>query len=179
MAQKQLLELVGSVEQIIFKNETNGYTILELNTGEELVVVVGTMPYVSCGEELQIIGTWVNHPTFGDQFKAETFERSKPATSGAILKYLSSGAIKGVGAVTAAKIVEMFGEQTLDIIEQEPERLCAIKGITISKAEKIHDEFQRVYGIKRINAVFKAVSHYTGRIYTHLESIWKSGKRRN
>ena len=105
MAQKQLLELVGSVEQIIFKNETNGYTILELNTGEELVVVVGTMPYVSCGEELQIIGTWVNHPTFGDQFKAETFERSKPATSGAILKYLSSGAIKGVGAVTAAKIV--------------------------------------------------------------------------
>mgnify|MGYP003072331984 CR=1 FL=1 len=121
MAQKQLLELVGSVEQ------SNGYTILELNTGDELVVVVGTMPYVSCGEELQIIGTWVNHPTFGDQFKAETFERSKPATSGAILKYLSSGAIKGVGAATAAKIVEMFGEQTLDIIEQEPERLCAIK----------------------------------------------------
>ena len=73
--------------------------------------------YVSCGEELQIIGTWVNHPTFGDQFKVETFERSKPATSGAILKYLSSGAIKGVGAATAAKIVEMFGEQTLDIIE--------------------------------------------------------------
>ena len=90
MAQKQLLELVGSVEQIIFKNEANGYTILELNTGDELVVVVGTMPYVSCGEELRIIGTWVNHPTFGDQFKAETFELSKPATSGAILKYLSS-----------------------------------------------------------------------------------------
>ena len=67
MAQKQLLELIGSVEQIIFKNESNGYTILELNTGDELVVVVGTMPYVSCGEELQIIGTWVNHPTFADK----------------------------------------------------------------------------------------------------------------
>ena len=155
MAQKQLLELVGSVEQIIFKNESHGYTILELNTGDELVVVVGTMPYVSCGEELQIIGTWVNHPTFGDQFKAETFERSKPATSGAILKYLSSGAIKGVGAATAAKIVEMFGEQTLDIIEQEPERLCAIKGITASKAEKIHDEFQRVFGIKELMLYLK------------------------
>ena len=155
MAQKQLLELVGSVEQIIFKNESNGYTILELNTGDELVVVVGTMPYVSCGEELQIIGTWVNHPTFGDQFKAETFERSKPATSGAILKYLSSGAIKGVGAATAVTIVDMFGEQTLDIIEQEPERLCAIKGITASKAEKIHDEFQRVFGIKELMLYLK------------------------
>ncbi len=155
MAEKQLLELVGSVEQIIFKNEMNGYTILELNTGEELAVVVGTMPYVSCGEELRVIGTWVNHPSFGDQFKAETFERFRPATAGAVLKYLSSGAIKGIGAATAAKIVEMFGDQTLEVIEQEPERLCAIKGITAAKAEKIHEEFRRVFGIKELMLYLK------------------------
>lgn len=99
------------------------------------------MPYVSCGEELQIIGTWVNHPTFGDQFKAETFERSKPATSGAILKYLSSGAIKGVGAVTAAKIVEMFGEQTLDIIEQNRKDFVQLKGLRYPKRKKFMMSF--------------------------------------
>ncbi len=150
MQKEQLFELFGSVERIIFKNQKNSYTILELNTGENLIVIVGTMPFVSCGEELKVIGKWVNHPSFGDQFKVEAFERAKPATTGAMLKYLSSGAIKGIGSVTAAKIVEMFGEKTLEVIEQEPERLCGIKGITVAKAEKIHSEFLRVFGIKEL-----------------------------
>ena len=150
MQEQQLLELDGSVEQIIYRNEKNEYTILELNTGEELVTVVGVMPWVSCGEELRVFGGWVNHPSFGQQFKAEAFERSKPATAAAMLKYLSSGAIKGIGASTAAKIVEAFGEHALEVLEKEPERLCSIKGITKAKALKMAEEYRRIYGIREI-----------------------------
>mgnify|MGYP004561908837 CR=1 FL=1 len=155
MAEKQLWELCGTVEQIIFNNEANGYTVLELNTEQEMIAVVGILPYVSCGETLRIIGTWVNHPTFGDQFKAETFERIKPSTAADILKYLSGGTIKGIGAATAAKLVKQFGAQTLEVIEHEPERLCAIKGITAAKAQNIHREFQRVFGMKELMLYLK------------------------
>ena len=148
MQDEQLLELSGSVEQIVFRNEKNGYTILEINDGRELVTVVGSMPWVSVGEELRIMGTWVRHPTFGTQFKAEAFERYKPATASAILKYLSSGAVKGIGPSLAAQIVEAFGEHTLDVMENEPERLAAIKGISAAKARKFSNEIQRAHGIR-------------------------------
>lgn len=150
MQEDKLLEMTGSVEQVIFQNEKNQYTILELNINDELVTVVGTIPWVSVGEELRVVGNWVNHPSFGQQFKAEAYERSKPTTTAAILKYLASGAIKGIGAATATKIVEEFGEHTLEIIENNPERLCAIKGITKAKAVKIGEEFQKIYGIREI-----------------------------
>lgn len=150
MQDEKLLEMTGSVEQVIFQNEKNQYTILELNIGDELVTVVGTIPWVSVGEELRVVGNWVNHPSFGQQFKAEAVERSKPTTTAAMLKYLASGAIKGIGAATATRIVEEFGEQTLEIIENDPERLCSIKGITKTKAQKIGEEFQKIYGIKEI-----------------------------
>ena len=150
MTEGTLLEMTGTIEQIIYRNEKNGYTILDLNVEDELVVVVGTIPFVGEGEELHVIGKWVNHPTFGDQFKVETFERAKPATATAMLKYLSSGAIKGIGKTTAAKIVETFGEKALEIIEKEPDRLCTIKGITQKKSQSISEEFQRIYGIKEL-----------------------------
>lgn len=150
MTDGTLLELTGTVEQIIYRNEQNGYTILELDAGDELVVVVGSLPFVSVGEELHVIGKWVTHPTFGEQFKAETFERSRPATTHAMLKYLSSGAIKGIGKATAARIVDAFGENTMDVIEKEPERLCSIKGITLKKAQNISEEFQRSHGVKKL-----------------------------
>ena len=89
MQEKQLLELTGTVEEIVFSNENNGYKILELKAGEELITVVGTLPWVGCGEELRVIGTWIHHPSFGQQFKAEAFERSAPKTADAILRYLS------------------------------------------------------------------------------------------
>ena len=150
MQDEKLLEMTGSVEQVIFQNEKNQFTILELHTGDELVTVVGTIPWVSVGEELHVVGNWVNHPSFGQQFKAQAFERFKPTTTVAMLKYLASGAIKGIGAATATKIVDEFGENTFEIIEKEPERLCSIKGITKSKAQKIGEEFQKIYGIKEI-----------------------------
>lgn len=148
MQDEQLLELSGSVEEIIFHNDKNGYTILEINDGRELVTVVGSLPWVSVGEELRVIGKWTKHPSFGLQFRAEAFERYKPATASAILKYLSSGAVKGIGASLAAKIVELFGEETLDVMEREPDRLCAVKGITPSKAQKISAEMQKAHGIR-------------------------------
>lgn len=129
MSEEQLLEMSGSVESIVFRNEKNGYTILEMNNGQELVTVVGSLPWVSVGEVLRVMGKWTKHPTFGMQFKAEGFERYKPETSSAMLKYLSSGAVKGIGPSTAARIVETFGDNTLKILEEEPERLSVIKGL--------------------------------------------------
>ncbi|HEX3038671.1 MAG TPA: ATP-dependent RecD-like DNA helicase [Caproiciproducens sp.] len=150
MQEEKLLEMTGSVEQVIFRNDKNGYSILEINNGEELVTAVGTMPFVSVGEELHVVGSWVNNPNYGTQFKVEAYERSKPANSAAMLKYLSSGAVKGIGPGTAAKIVDMFGENSLNVIENEPDRLCAIKGITKSRAGKMSDEIKTLHGIKEI-----------------------------
>lgn len=143
-------EMSGTVEHVIYRNEKNQYTVLELNNSEELVTVVGYLPFVSAGEELKVIGVWTSHPSFGPQFKAEVCERSRPATAAAILKYLSSGAIKGIGQATAARIVETFGENALDIIENDPERLAQVKGVTKSKAKKISEDFKQTNGIKDI-----------------------------
>ncbi len=148
LVNEKLLEMTGSVEQVIYRNEKNGYAVIELNSGEELTTVVGTMPFVGVGEELHVIGNWVNSQNYGPQFKAQGVERSAPADAAAILKYLSSGAIKGVGPVIAGKIVDAFGSETLQVLENEPERLESVKGITRSKAAHICQEFQRVGGIR-------------------------------
>lgn len=150
MQEKPLLEMTGSVEHIVFRNDKNGYTILEMNNGEELVTVVGSMPWVNIGEDLQVFGTWVNHPNFGTQFKVDAYERSQPKTAAAMLKYLSSGAIKGIGAALAARVVEAFGENTLEVIQSEPQRLTSVKGITRQKAEQIGEEFQKAHGIREM-----------------------------
>ena len=88
-----LLEMEGSVENIVYHNDSNQYTVLEVDCGEELITVVGTFPYVSVGERLHLYGTWTSHATFGQQFRAQAFERSRPADTAAMLKYLSSGAV--------------------------------------------------------------------------------------
>ena len=96
-----LLEMEGSVENIVYHNDSNQYTVLEVDCGEELITVVGTFPYVSVGERLHLYGTWTSHATFGQQFRAQAFERSRPADTAAMLKYLSSGAVKGIGGALA------------------------------------------------------------------------------
>ncbi len=154
--QSALLELSGTVEHVVYHNDRNQYTVLEMAAGEELVTVVGAFPFVSEGEELHVYGTWSSHPSFGDQFKAETFERARPATTAAMLKYLSSGTVKGVGPATARRIVEAFGEKALTVIENEPERLSQIKGITPEKAKEIGRELKRVYGIRELMAFLGA-----------------------
>lgn len=147
---KLLLELVGSVERIVYKNEKNGYTVLELATNDEINTAVGTMPWAMVGEELRLIGTWKNHTNFGKQFSVDTFERRMPSEAKAILKYLSSGVIKGIGKKTAERLVDEFGENTLEIMQKEPQRLRMIKGITEEKAQKISEELKHIFGVKEI-----------------------------
>ncbi|MCI1964672.1 MAG: ATP-dependent RecD-like DNA helicase [Oscillospiraceae bacterium] len=150
MAEVKLLEMTGTVEQVIFRNEKNGYAVIEVNDGEELITAVGNLPFVDAGEELHLIGNWVTNQNYGEQFRVDAFERSKPAGEAAILKYLSSGAVKGVGPSTAKKIVKLFGEHSLNVMENEPERLCEVRGITKPKAEKISRELKRLGGIREM-----------------------------
>ncbi len=156
MGENGLLELCGTVEHVVYHNDKNQYTVLEMSAGDERVTVVGGFPFVSEGEELQVYGTWDTHPSFGQQFKAQTFERARPATAAAMLKYLASGAVKGIGPATARRIVEAFGEKALEVIENEPERLSQVKGITKEKARAMGEELKRVYGIRELMAYLGA-----------------------
>lgn len=150
MQNKTLLEIKGTVERIVFRNEQNGYSVIELNVSDELITAVGIMPCISVGEELKLLGDFKTHLSFGEQFSVEVCERSMPTTTAAILKYLSSGAIKGIGPATATKLVEKFKEATLEIIENEPERLTEIKGITEERAKKISEEYSKIFGIREL-----------------------------
>lgn len=154
--EKSLLELSGSVERVVYHNDKNQYTVLELAAADGLVTVVGSFPFVSEGEELRVYGAWDVHPSFGEQFKATAFERARPASTAAMLKYLSSGAVKGIGPATARRIIQTFGAKALEVIENEPERLSQIKGITKEKALEISQELQRVYGIRELMAFLGA-----------------------
>ena len=129
----------------------NGYTVLRLapDSGES-IIVVGSMPSVAPGEKLSVSGRWIRHPSYGEQFKAETVERSLPSEAPGILSYLSSGIIRGIGPATANRIVERFGADTFRIIESEPRKLASIKGITMKKAGEISEGFRYQTGMRRL-----------------------------
>lgn len=131
----------GEIAEIIYQNEDNGYTIAEFETDEITFTAVGYMPSVSTGEQLKISGKWINHQTYGEQFKIEAYEKTAPKGEGAILRYLSSGIIAGVREATAKKIVERFGENSLDVIENHPLKLAEIKGISAQKAVLISQSY--------------------------------------
>ncbi len=136
------------MEDIVFRNEDTGFTVMQVYANDELVTVVGEMLSVAYGEELLITGSFVAHPNYGMQFRAHFVEKKLPSTAAAILRYLSSGAIKGVGVKYAKKIVEKFGDSTIDIIEKDHKRLCEIAGITPKKAELIYTSFCETYGVR-------------------------------
>lgn len=154
MEQKQLQELTGTVERVVFRNEENGWTVLELSCEQEIQTVVGVLPMASVGERLLVRGEYVEHTTFGRQFQATYCERRLPTEASAILRYLSSGAIKGIGAATAMAIVRKFGEDSLRIMEQEPERLAEVRSISPARARKIHEEFQAQFGLREVILAF-------------------------
>ena len=154
MEEKKLQELQGTVERVVFRNEDNGWTVLDLEAEEQLHKVVGVLPMASVGETLKLMGAWVEHPSFGLQFRAEYGERYLPTDASAILRYLSSGAIKGIGASTAARIVEKFGDDTLRVMEEEPARLAEIRGITPAKARKMGEEFASQFGLREVMLTF-------------------------
>lgn len=135
------MELVGEVEDIIYYNETNSYMIAEFDTEDEQNIIVGYLPFVSIGDNIKVIGNFVEHKKYGRQFKVETFEKLMPQTIGALEKYLANGNIKGVGEALAKRIVSKFGEDTVQIFKTEPQRLAEIKGISNTKAIEIAESF--------------------------------------
>ncbi len=137
---EQLEIISGTVKQIVFSNAQTGFSVIELENSGFTETVVGNISNVSVGEELELTGKFVVHSVYGQQFKAESFVKTLPSGSAAILKYLSSGTVKGIGPATAKKIVKLFGDKTFDIMENEPERLAQIKGISISRAVEMGKE---------------------------------------
>ncbi len=135
-------QIEGIVENIIYQNKDTGYTVLELSTGEELLTSVGSFNSVSIGENICVKGEYVNHPLYGKQLKAISFKASIPNDIVSLERYLSSGAIKGVGPSIAHKIIQTFKDDTKRVIEEEPELLSKVKGISGKKAQDIAYQFE-------------------------------------
>ncbi len=169
-------QLTGYVEHIIYRNADNGYTVLNLVSSEEEITCVGTFSAIAEGENIEATGEYTEHPTYGRQFKVDSFEEKAPEDEEAIERYLGSGAIKGIGLALAARIVRRFKDDTFRIIEEEPERLAEIKGISQRKAMEIANQvnekrdlrqamiFLQQYGIT-MNLAVKVYQAYGQEIY--------------
>lgn len=145
-----MLEIKGVVEDIVFKNEENGYVVARIENEKEDITIVGCIPYIIEGQTLCVQGQWVKHPKFGTQFKVESCQEIIPNSLDGIEKYLSSGIISGVGSVTAKKIVEKFGEETLDVLDNNMERLKEIEGIGEKKIKLIAESYSKQREVKNI-----------------------------
>ncbi len=153
--EQELEILQGAVSAVVYQNYDNGYAVLRLNVGGgQNVTVVGTIPMPCAGERLMVTGKWSSHPSYGRQFEAEFLERLMPQSESEILSYLSGRIIKGIGPVTATRIVRRFGEQTLAVMEREPERLAEITGISKEKARAIGEEFRLRVGMRQLMEFF-------------------------
>ncbi len=151
MESKELIEIFGTVDEIIYTNEENGYTVLRLETDSgDSITVTGCLPFPAPGEQIEAGGTWVRHPSHGQQFKAEYALRHMPKGADAVYEYLASRIIRGVGPATASVIVSEFGERSLDVIEREPEKLAGLRGISLKKAREISDNLKRQLGLRRL-----------------------------
>ena len=169
-------KIAGYIEHIIYRNADNGYTVLNLVSGEEEITCVGIFASIAEGENIEAEGDYTAHPTYGKQFKVERFEEKAPEDEEAIERYLGSGAIKGIGLAMAARIVRRFREDTFRIIEEEPERLAEIKGISERKAMEIAAQvnekrdlrqamiFLQQYGIS-MNLAVKVYAQYGAEVY--------------
>lgn len=155
MNELELEVISGTIGAVVYQNYDNGYAVLRLGIGGgQSVTVVGTIPLPAVGERLMVTGKWSNHSSYGRQFEAEFLERLMPETASEILSYLSSRIIKGIGPKTAARIVSHFGEETLNIMEREPERLAEISGISREKARAIGEEFHQRVGMRQLMEFF-------------------------
>ncbi len=153
--QKSVVE--GIVDNITFQNTENGYTVCTIDSKGEIITLVGNIPMLTEGEYIKAHGVWTNHATYGKQFSVETFEKELPATASAILSYLSSGVIKGIGPVTAKRICDKYGEDTLKVIEEHPEWLSEIKGISPKKIKEISESFKQQYGMRQVMLYFQGL----------------------
>lgn len=144
----ETIHIEGIIEKITYKNDQNGYTVCTLKMGREHITVVGVMPFISVGDNVKFNGNYIVHQLYGEQFSAQSYETVAPKTVAAILRYLSSGIIKGVGPATAERIVEKFGADSLEVIQNTPEDLATIKGISLEKAKSISEEYKKQFGIR-------------------------------
>lgn len=161
----------GVVKKITYSNEQNGYTVASVLCDNEEITVVGTMPFIRSGDDIEAVGSYIVHPVYGLQFKADTVQKNLPTNTAALLRYLSSGNIKGIGPSTARKIVETFGDDTLMVLESAPEELTRIKGISLSKAKSIGEEYTKLFGIRDLMLLlskFKISNEDSIRIYSIL-----------
>ena len=144
------MELEGIIDDIIYQNEVNSYTVAIFQTEQEEITIVGYLPFVNSGDTLKIIGKFTEHKEYGTQFKVQTFQKIMPKTLGALEKYLAKGNIKGIGEVTAKKIINKFGEDTIHILKYDPIKLASIKGITEKKAIEMSESFIQNWEIWQI-----------------------------
>ncbi len=149
MQKQEILEITGTVETIIYRNDQNGYTVLELS-GDDEITAVGILPDVNPGEEVKLIGSFKPHHTYGMQFSVNAYEKTMPSDIAGILKYLSSGALKGIGPATAATLIREFGAATLEVMENQPERVALIKGISKEKAESFSKQIKQSVGVRQL-----------------------------
>lgn len=161
--------LSGVVEHVVYQNGDTGYAVFRMRTsGERPVVVVGNIPYIGVGENVSVRGVWISHPSYGEQFKAASAERTMPTDEDSILEYLSSGSVRGIGPATARRIVERFGTRTFDVLASQPELLSEVQGITPKKARGICESFNRQLGIRRLMEYlfrFGVAPHVSIRLY--------------
>lgn len=166
--ENEILHIEGTVESILFRNESNGYIVLDLDAGGELITVVGELGEIEEGEGLILEGKYITHHKFGTQFRAEYCERKLPDTVVNIERYLSSGAIKGIGPSLAKRIVNVFGEKTLDIMENNPYRLSEIKGISQKKCDEIAAEAKKLFSLRSVMSYlsqYEIKSHFAMKTY--------------
>ena len=171
--QDGLTQLKGTVEHIIYCNEDNGYTVMDVGLEDDVITACGIMPYVSDGDSLILWGNWVHNPKYGRQFKVEQYERDMPADSAAILRYLSSRTIKGIGPRLAERIVSAFGDETLDVMENHPEWLSDVPGISRRKAEEIAEDFKAKAGIRSAMMFFR--DYFGAAMTVRIYKQWGSG----
>lgn len=156
------MEFEGVIDSIVYNNESNGYTVAKLKKDKDIITIVGYLPLVAEGQTVMVTGQWVNHPEYGQQLKVESYSEVLPESISGIEKYLSSGLIEGVGPVTAKRLVEKFGVDTLDIIEYNPEKLTEVEGIGEKKAGAIASSFQEQRELRNVMVFLQTYGITTG-----------------
>lgn len=148
-------QISGTVESIVCYKPESGFVVFDLNLQGELITVVGELGAVEEGEEVSLTGSFASHPTYGSQFRAQVCERRLPASVSAIRKYLGGGSFKGVGRALANRIVDAFGEYTIETIENDPKQLAKVKGVSEKMALEINAQFQRAFGARKVMAALQ------------------------
>ena len=168
-----LQRLEGSVEYVIYSNEDNGYSICDMAVADdEIITIVGILPMISAGDNIVVYGKWIHNPKYGRQFSVSQYERVMPADTASILRYLASGAIKGIGPKTAQRIVERFGEESFDVIENHPDWLAEIKGISRKSAVDISERFKEQAGMRSAMMFFR--NYFSATLTVKIYKRWGS-----